>query len=54
LRFGQELPWEYWRISLAEKFGWTLEYVDGLDLVDVLQIATVLNAIDKAQQRKNK
>lgn len=33
---------------LAERMGWTLDYVDGLDARDVLDTFTVLDAKDKA------
>jgi hypothetical protein len=34
---GNEMPWEFYRWKLAEQFGWTLEYIDGLSLADLHQ-----------------
>jgi hypothetical protein len=32
---GHATPIEYWRWELAERFGWPLEYVDGLSVEDM-------------------
>lgn len=52
---GRPLPWDYWRLWLAERFGWTLEYVDALDHTEVLRAIDILTSADKAMadnQRK--
>lgn len=48
LRFGRPLPWLYWRWRLAERMGWSLEYVDSLSTKDVLEGLDVLKNRDKA------
>jgi hypothetical protein len=42
------MSWQYWRWWLAEKMGWTLDYVDQLDLADLMEGLIVLNTRDKA------
>jgi hypothetical protein len=35
LRHGAPVPFEYTRWQMAERYGWTLEYIDGMS-VDTL------------------
>ncbi len=52
LKFGEAPPWEYWRVSLCERFGWTLDYVDNLSMHDVMEVLAVLDGMDKAIRRR--
>ena len=45
---GGLVPWSYWRLWLCERFGWTLEYVDALDYLEVCEMIDVLTSGDKA------
>ena len=55
MRFGRPLPWPYWRLWLAERFGWTLEYCNDLDIHEVHEMIDILQSADLArahEQRK--
>ena len=39
-----------WRI--AERYGWPLEYIDGLDLTDVQECLTVWSVDNQAREKK--
>ena len=47
LKFDGEAPLELIRWNLAERFGWTLEYVDALSWQDMAE----LNQIDDGRMR---
>jgi hypothetical protein len=47
-RFGAEMPLEAVRVLLAREFGWTLEYVDSLDIEDVQDVMAVLDGLARA------
>lgn len=38
------MPLEALRVQIARRFGWTLEYVDGLDMEDIVTILAVWEA----------
>lgn len=40
------------RVRLAQRFGWSLEYIDSLSPFDLADIAGVLDADHKLEQRK--
>jgi len=44
LRMGAPMPLDALRIRLARRFGWTLEYVDNLEVEDVAKILAVWEA----------
>lgn len=54
LRFDAAAPWEYWRVAMCERFGWTLEYWDGLDTRDTHGIIAVWDGIAKAEKAREK
>ncbi len=41
-------PWEAQRVFLADRFHWTLEYIDGLSWDDLFQVYAVLRGKEKA------
>jgi hypothetical protein len=41
---------EFWRWEIARRFGWTLEYVDGLSLADLFEFWQIEDGRSKAQQ----
>lgn len=43
------VPIEYLRWQLVEKFGWTLEYVDALEMQDFHEYLQVQDGIAKAK-----
>jgi hypothetical protein len=43
-------PIEYVEMSLAERFGWTLDYVRSLSLADGLRLMTMLDAQARAMK----
>ena len=45
------MPWESARWLIAERMGWTLEYVDGLDVRDVLEGMATWRAQAMAKNR---
>jgi hypothetical protein len=40
------------RWSLAERFGWTLEYIDGLSIADLFEFYEVEEGREKAMTQK--
>jgi hypothetical protein len=49
-RFHGHADWRIQRVLIAERFpGWTLEYIDGLDIEDLLGVTTVTAMEDKAK-----
>lgn len=44
MRYGAPTSWRVHRVLLAERMGWSLEYVDALDMAEVVEILTVLGA----------
>jgi hypothetical protein len=42
------MPLEYWRWELARSFGWPLEYIDGLSLLDLFEYWQIEDGINKA------
>ncbi len=42
------MPLEAVRVILAREFGWTLEYVDSLDIEDVQNVMAVLDGLARA------
>lgn len=42
------------RVRLAERFGWTLEYIDQLSPFDLADIAGVIDGDDKIRERAKK
>ena len=50
LKFNQPAPWALLRWDIAERTGWTLEYIDGLDIKDVLERSEVMDARIKASR----
>jgi hypothetical protein len=53
-RFGAEMPLEAVRVILAREFGWTLEYVDSLDVEDVQDVMAVLDGLARASGSRRK
>ena len=49
---GGPTPWEYWRVVMCERFGWPLQYWDGLSTDDVYQVIAVWDGIAKAEEPK--
>jgi len=45
---GRPLPWKYWRCWLAERFGWTLDYVDSLSHREAVAVIAITQAADEA------
>jgi len=45
------MPWEGFRVMLAERFGWTLEYIDSLSEKDFVSILAVLDGRAKASNK---
>ena len=43
------MPWEYWCVTMMEKFGWTIEQWENLDSRDHAMIIAVWDGIAKAQ-----
>ena len=48
-RVDQRDQWAYLRVSLAQRFGWTLDYIDRLSEADVLDILGVLDGIEEGE-----
>lgn len=48
LKFNEPAPWALVRWNIVEQTGWTLEYVDGLDIKDVIERNEVISARNKA------
>jgi len=50
LNFKEPPPVELLRWTIAEKFGWTLEYIDGLTLPDVFEFLLIEEGRGKAMK----
>lgn len=53
LKYGGEqaaMPWEYVRVTMCERFGWSLEYWDNLDSADHAKILAVWDGVAKAKE----
>ena len=44
--------YDYNRVMLAERFGWTLDYVDGMTQQDMTRVIGILNGIAKFEAYK--
>ncbi len=42
------------RVTLAEKFSWTIEYIDGLDDMTLAEIAGVFDAQNRVEKKRAK
>jgi len=51
LNYGEPLPWAYWRVIFAERFGWSFEYSDALPMGEVHNTIQVLNKYDSARMK---
>lgn len=49
LRYGEDLPYEFWRVHLAKTFGQTPASIDGWRAQDFYETIHVLNAIANAE-----
>jgi hypothetical protein len=55
VRFGKPLDWAFWRVWLAERFGWTFDTIDRLDVMEAMRTVEIVQGHDKAlaaEQRK--
>jgi len=43
------MEWDVIRVLLAQRFNWTLAYIDSLSVVDVMSVMAVLDGMRKAQ-----
>jgi len=50
---GHDLPLEYLRVTMCERFGWPLREFDSLAIEDVGQILAIWDAQDKAHRSKD-
>jgi hypothetical protein len=50
LKLGESAPDELMRWRLAESFGWTLEYIDGLSLKDLNEYISYLDGLAHARK----
>ncbi len=50
---GKGAPFELLRWSMAERFGWTLDYIDSLTIKDIEQLFQVDDGRGKARGEKN-
>lgn len=48
------MPLEMLRWQIAERFGWTLEYIDALSLDDLTQMIQIDDGLGKARAERNK
>jgi hypothetical protein len=51
---NEEEEWTWIRWSLAEKFGWTLEYIDNLSLGDIYDYYQLQDGRNKAAKSVNR
>jgi hypothetical protein len=51
LATGQPAPREWIEYTFASRFGWTLAYVRGLPLPDVMQLMVIMGAEQKANKK---
>jgi len=49
LKYNVPPPWELIRWDIVEQTGWSLEYVDNLDMKDIYERSEILTARDKAR-----
>lgn len=47
-----EMPWEGIRWILAEKYHWTLDVIDNLDIRDIVEEAAVQEALAKYRKHE--
>ena len=47
---GNDMPQEFFRWQMAEKFGWTLEYIDNLSMADLREYMQVMDGRAKAHK----
>ena len=52
LAHGEAQPFEYIRWKMAERFGWTLEYIDELPLAEIQRFLQVEDGTIKAMNQK--
>lgn len=45
------MPLEFWRWEMAERFGWTLEYIDAMSVEDLHQYLQITDAKGKAAKK---
>jgi hypothetical protein len=50
--YGGEVPFEYYRWLFAERYGWSLEYIDNLKLSDFFEWVQIETGKSKAKQVK--
>lgn len=54
LKFGGALEYDtsykVHRLLLAERFHWTLDYIDGLDMLDIAETQALVRALDLARK----
>ena len=43
------MPWEYWRWEIVKTTGWTLEYIDSLDMKDLHEYMQVNDGLGKGK-----
>ena len=48
MRFSKPLDWSFWRVWLAERFGWTFDTIDGMGVVDAMRTVEIVQGHDKA------
>jgi len=50
-RYGASMPWAGERWVIQEITGWTLEYIDNLDMADILELHAVKRGQSVARER---
>ena len=50
MKYGEDAPFELVRWQMAERFGWTLEYIDSLPIGEVHQMMQVDHGRVKARK----
>ena len=48
-KWGESVPFEVTRWQLAERFGWTLEYIDALNVGDLHELIQIDDGKAKAR-----
>jgi hypothetical protein len=48
-----EAEWRVVRVAMAEKFGWTFEYIDGMALQDIEDVMAVWSGRGMAEEFGN-
>jgi len=51
---GAPTPFEFIRWQLAEKMGWTLEYIDGLDMATLAEYLQIMDGMNQAAKSRRK